>query len=116
MKILAAQSSLMRGETPRRFRPPLSRERFRRSVSTAPGHQVSGLAALARASALSLLSCSRPMSRSVGKPLPNNASQRALGPLNIVNAKREPFVVAELALCEIPLEMLFADVVIDANN
>src|SRR4051794_22826362 len=111
-----ARSSQMRAERLRRSRPPLSRERFRRSVSTAPGHPVLGLAALRRAFAWSLLSCFRPMSRSIGEALPNDASQHAIGALYVINTKRDPLVVAEIELREIPFQMLFADVVVHADD
>src|SRR5438067_1050216 len=116
--ISAVQSSRMRAETLRRSRPPLSRGQLRRSVSTARDRQALGFAALGRASAFPLRapSCSRPISRSVGEPLADDAAERPVGALYIVNAECDALVVPEVELGEVALQVLFVDVVIYADD
>jgi hypothetical protein len=53
------------------------------------------------------------MSRSIDQPLANDAAQRAIGALDIINPQWDPLVVAEIELGKILLQMLLADVVID---
>jgi hypothetical protein len=54
------------------------------------------------------------MSRSIGEPLSDDTPERAIGPLYVINYERNPLVVAEVELAQIPLQMLLADVMIDA--
>jgi hypothetical protein len=54
------------------------------------------------------------MSRSIGEPLSDDTPERAIGPLYVINSERNPLVVAEVELAQIPLQMLLADVMIDA--
>src|ERR1043166_8801685 len=110
MAFLAAQFYPMRAETLRRSHPPLSRGPFQRSASTAPDRQALGFPALEQALAFPLcaISCSRPISRSVGQPLTSDSGQRAVGTLYVINAQTDPFVVAEIELREIPLQVCFA--------
>jgi hypothetical protein len=104
----------MHAETLRRSRPLLSRGLPQRSVSTAPDRQVLGFAAWERPLTFPLCvpSWPRPMSRSVSETLPNDTSKCSAGPLNIVNAKRDTLVVAEIKLGEVAFQMLFADMVV----
>ena len=46
------------------------------------------------------------MSRSIGEPLSDDAGERPVGPLYIINAERDPLVVAEIELGQIPVQML----------
>lgn len=41
------------------------------------------------------------MSRSIGQPLPDDAADRAIAPLNIVDAKADPVVVTEIEFREV---------------
>ncbi len=113
--VLAGQFSQERAGTLHRSRPPQSRGRSRRSVSTAQDRRALGLVA-AWWSAFALFSCSRPMSRSIGQSLADNASQRPVGALYVVNTKSDPLVVAEVELGQIPFQMFFAYVMIHADD
>src|SRR5438270_5233824 len=112
MASLVAQSSQMNAETPRRSRPPLTGARSRRSASSVQDHPALGLPFLGLV--LVSPSCSFPMSRSIGKPLSDDTAQRAVSALHIVNAERNSLVVAEIELRQISLQVLLADVMIDA--
>src|SRR5260221_12935581 len=50
----------------------------------------------------------------IGQPLPCGAFDGLGGAFFVRHAERDPFVVAEIEFGEIPLQMLLADVVLDA--
>src|SRR3954471_18202723 len=54
------------------------------------------------------------MSRSIGEPLSNDAAQHAAGAFYVINTERDALIVAEIELGEIPLQVLLADVMVDA--
>src|SRR6478736_5789099 len=56
----------------------------------------------------------RSTKRSIGQPTAHRALDRLLGAFLIAYAERDPLVVAKIELCQIPLQMFFADVVIYA--
>lgn len=101
----------MRAETPRHFRPLQSRERFRRNASTAQDYPALGVSDLA-SELISASSCSRPVSRSIGKPLADDPTESPHRALRVVNPERDALVVAEIELCEVALQVLFAHMVI----
>ena len=104
------QSFQTRAGTPRRFRPPQSLGRYRRSVLTAQDRPVLERPALRPAFAS--FSCSRPISRLVSQPLADDAAQCTTSALYVINAKRDPFVVSEIKLGKVALQVLFANVVV----
>jgi hypothetical protein len=53
-------------------------------------------------------------SRSVSQPLADDAADRTLGPLYIVNTESDSVAVAEIEFCQIAVKVFFADVLIDA--
>jgi hypothetical protein len=81
----------------------VSRMRFARSSLVRLGEALRGIAYF-------------PMSRSIGQSLTYNAPNDAIGSLNVVDAECGPLVVAEVELGKIPLQVLLADVMIDAIN
>src|SRR4051794_20284233 len=56
----------------------------------------------------------RSTKRSIGQPTTDRALDRLLGAFLIAYAERDPLVVAKIELCQITLQMFFADVVIYA--
>ena len=52
----------------------------------------------------------------VGYSLSNYTTKRPVSTLLIINAKRRPLIVAEIELGKVALQMLLADVVVDAHN
>jgi hypothetical protein len=54
------------------------------------------------------------ISRSISEPLADDATNRTLRPLNIINSKRDPIVVPKIKFGEITMQMFLADVLIDA--
>jgi hypothetical protein len=56
------------------------------------------------------------MSRSIGEPFPDDTTDRAIGPPDIVNAQRDPIVMPEIELGEVTVKVLLAHVLIDPIN
>jgi hypothetical protein len=57
-----------------------------------------------------------PVNCSIGEPLSDNTLDDLVGTRRIVNAKRNPLVVAEIELGEIAVQVLLADMVIGADD
>jgi hypothetical protein len=52
----------------------------------------------------------------IQEPLPGNTNYSLAGALSIVHAKHHAFIVSEIELSQITLQMCFADVVINASD
>ena len=52
-------------------------------------------------------------SRLVGEPFADEPPQRILGPLLIANAQPHSVVVSEIELCNVPIKVLFAAMLVD---
>jgi len=61
----------------------------------------------------SLPSCYRLVSRSIGEPFPDFTTDRAIGPLDIVNAESDPIIVPEIELGKVTMKVFLAYVLID---
>ena len=53
------------------------------------------------------------MSRSVGQPLADDAQQRPVRPLGVVDAQRDPVVEPEVELGEVAVEMLLVAMLLE---
>jgi hypothetical protein len=56
------------------------------------------------------------MSRSIGKPLPKDALERVVRTGGVVNAECDAVIIPEIELVQIPLQMLFPAMLIDAPH
>lgn len=114
MNSLVARSSRTRVEILLLSHPPLFAGRSRRSVSTAQDRPALGFAALERAAAFP--SCSRPVSRSICKSFPDNATQSAGSALCVIDAECNPLVISEIELSKIAFQMRLTDMMVDADD
>lgn len=56
------------------------------------------------------------MSRSIGEPLADDTTDRAVGTFNIINAESDTVVVAEIEFREVAVKVFFAYVLIGPVN
>jgi hypothetical protein len=56
------------------------------------------------------------VSRSIGQPLANDAPDRALGTLNVINPVRNPVVVSEIELGQITMKVFLVHMLVGADQ